>query len=469
MNSSLHNRRGFLGRMGAASLLPAAAREPLWAGLTKGFEDVATRRFRKHIGVARETILAELQPTASQLEHGLTLHRESIVCDLYGGSNPVHLWGFYSQNMKEWILQKLSQEEDRAKKRELLRTLRYQIQKWRALESVHDPGFQANHRLAWDTAQIDLGLADVGYTSEGGSDRGSIEYLASATYSFDNLEYLEKFRRCEDLPRLKKEGKHAVIWHIGRPDSCFAGPHIEDPIRSLDLFYAFGVRHCQLTNSRKNQIGCSHYQEVDTGITETGRAVIQRMNQLGMMIDLSHSGYKTTLEAIKASEEPVLISHTACRSLAEGGKSQYRNATDEAIRAVADKSGMIGIVTVANLLGDYGVNTFLRHLDYAVKLVGVDHVGIASDQGPMGRSVEPPRIRDIGRPSRFSATGLKGTETYWKWETEPRALNLTTAPYITVGLVVRGYSDDDIRKLIGGNFIRVASTIMAKSPRGRLI
>ena len=171
MNTSLHNRRRFLGRMGAASLLPAAASEPLWAGLTKGFEEVTTRRFRKHIGVAREAILAELRPTASQLEHGLRLHRDSIVCDLYGGSHPVHLWGFYSQSMKEWALQRLSQEEDRAKRRELLRTLRPQIRKWRALESVHDPGFKANHRLAWDTAQIDLGLADVGSAPEGGSDR----------------------------------------------------------------------------------------------------------------------------------------------------------------------------------------------------------------------------------------------------------------------------------------------------------
>ena len=469
MSSSPHNRRNFLGKMGAASLLPGVASEPAWAELAKEFADVATLRFRKHIEAAREAILAELQPTGSQLEHGLALHRDSIVCDLYGGSHPVHLWGFYSRSMKEWALQKLSQKGNREKKRELLRSLRPQIQRWRALESVHDPGFKANHRLVWDMAQIDLGLADVGWAPEGGTDQTSIEHVAGATYSFDNLEYLEKFRRCEDIPGLKKEGKHAVIWHIGRPDACFAGPHIEDPIKSLDLFYGFGVRHCQLTNSRKNQIGSSHYQEVDTGITELGRAVIQRMNELGMIIDLSHSGYKTTLDAIQASQEPVLISHTACRSLAVGGKSKYRNATDEAIKGVADKGGMIGIITVANLLGGYGVETFYRHLDYAVKLVGVDHVGIASDQGPMGRSVEPPEMVEIQRPTQFLAKGLKGTQAYWKWETEPRALNLTTAPYITVGLVARGYSDDDIRKIIGGNFIRVATAIMDKSPRGRLI
>ena len=414
-------------------------------------------------------MLAEIQPTQSQLERGLELHGDSIVCDLYGGSNPIHLWGFYSESMKRWALEKISQEPDRNKKKELLRTLRPQIQKWRALESVYDPGFQANHRLAWNTSQVDLGLADVAWAPEGGTDQNSLEYLATATFSFDNLDYLEKFRRCEDIPKLKKEGKHAVIWHIGRPDSCFAGPHIEDPIKSLDLFYALGVRHCQLTNSHKNKIGCSHYQEVDEGLTETGRAVIRRMNQLGMMIDLSHSGHRTTLDSIRASEEPVLISHTACRSLSEGGKSKYRNATDEAIRSVAEKDGMIGIVTVANLLGGYGFETFYRHLEYAIKLIGVDRVGIASDQGPMGRSVEAPEIVEIGLPSEFLTTGLKGTKAYWKWDTEPRALNLTTAPYITVGLVAKGHSDDEVKKLIGGNFIRVASAIMDKRPRGRLI
>ena len=203
---------------------------------------------------------------------------------------------------------------------------------------------------------------------------------------------------------------------------------------------------------------------MDTGITELGRAVIQRMNELGMIIDLSHSGYKTTLDAIQASQEPVLISHTACRSLAVGGKSKYRNATDEAIKGVADKGGMIGIITVANLLGGYGVETFYRHKTGRSRSRGY-RIRSGSD-GKIGGAAE---MVEIQRPTQFLAKGLKGTQAYWKWETEPRALNLTTAPYITVGLVARGYSDDDIRKIIGGNFIRVATAIMDKSPRGRLI
>ena len=467
---SATDRRRFLVQMGALSLLTEGpVGSPQAKAAAKEYADLATQRFRKHIEGARKAILEELKPTPAQLERGLELHRESMVCDLYGGSNPVHVTGFYSESMKAWALEVLDREPDPERKQELFRsTVRPQIQKWRALEVVHDPGFRANHRLAWETAQIDLGLADVAWAPEGEGDRGSLEYLASEAYAFDHLDYLEKFLRIEDLQGFKQAGKHAVIWHLGRPDACFAGPHIKDPIRSLDLYYGFGVRHCQLTNSTRNQLGTSHYQEVDTGLTEMGEAVIRRMNQLGIMVDLSHSGTRTTLDAIRASQEPVLISHTACRALSRGGKSPNRNATDEAIRSVAERGGMIGIITVPNLLGGFGAETVYRHLDHAVKLVGVDHVGLASDQGPMGRAVQAPEIVKILKPRKFLATGFKGTRAYWEWETGPRPLSWVNAPYLTVGLVVRGYSDDDIRKIIGGNFLRVAGTILDKQPRGRL-
>jgi membrane dipeptidase len=456
--------------MGALSLLAQGpGGSPQAKAAAKEYADLATRRFRRHIEGARKAILEELKPTPAQLERGLELHRESMVCDLYGGSNPVHVTGFYSESMKAWALEVLDREPDPERKQKLFRsTVRPQIQKWRALEVVHDPGFRANHRLAWESAQIDLGLADVAWAPEGEGDRGSLEYLASEAYAFDHLDYLEKFLRIKDLQEFKRAGKHAIIWHVGRPDACFAGPHIKDPIRSLDLYYGFGVRHCQLTNSTRNQVGTSHYQEVDTGLTEMGEAVIRRMNQLGIMVDLSHSGTRTTLDAIRASQEPVLISHTACRALSRGGKSPNRNATDEAIRNVADKGGMIGIITVPNLLGGFGAETVYRHLDHAVKLVGVDHIGLASDQGPMGRAVQAPEIVKILKPRKFLATGFKGTRAYWEWETGPRPLSWVNAPYLTVGLVVRGYSDDDIRKIIGGNFLRVAGTILDKQPRGRL-
>ncbi len=470
MSHSRQSRRTFLGGMGAAGLSPAwAATIPSAAAAAKQPAQTASPRLKEYIEGAKRAILDELNPTRSQLERGLELHRNSVVCDLYGGANANHLWGFYSERMKRWALEQLEHEQDPDRKEKLLRSVRAQLQKWRALEAVQDAQVRANHRFAWDASGIDLGLNDIAWAPEGEDDRFAIEQISRGAYIFDHYEHVEKFLHMGDVSRWKKEAKHGIVWHIGRPDACFAGPHVNDPIKNLDLFYGFGVRHCQLTNSTKNQVGCSHNQEVDTGLTDVGRVVVKRMNELGIIIDLSHSGYTTVLDAIKASDDPVVISHTACRSLAEGGKSKYRNATDEAIKGVADKGGMIGIITVPNLLGGYGTQTFYEHLNYAVKLVGVDHVGIGSDQGAMGRSVEPPELVAIQKPRKFRSSGLKGTKAYWKWETEPNSLSWTNAPYLTVGLVVRGYSDDDIRKIIGGNYMRVAHTIVNKRPRGALI
>ena len=76
------------------------------------------------------------------------------------------------------------------------------------------------------------------------------------------------------------------MWHCDRPDACFAGPHVKDPVKNVGLFYGFGIRSTQLTNSTKNQIGYSHAQETDRGLTDVGRAVVKRMNELGVIIDL---------------------------------------------------------------------------------------------------------------------------------------------------------------------------------------
>ena len=166
---SATDRRRFLAQMGALSLLSQGpGGSPQAKAAAKEYAGLATRRFRKHIDGARKAILDEIKPTPAQLERGLELHRESIVCDLYGGTNPVHVTGFYSESMKAWALDVLDREPDPERKRNCsCSPFGRKIQKWRALEVVHDPGFQANHRLAWETSQVDLGLADVAWAPEG--------------------------------------------------------------------------------------------------------------------------------------------------------------------------------------------------------------------------------------------------------------------------------------------------------------
>ena len=448
----------------AGSSCPASA-----AAKRKQTSPEPSRRRREYIERAKQAILHELKPTNAQIERGLELHHNTVVCDLYGGVPTNVSWALSSESMRKWAIHRLSEAKDADQKRKMVPSIVRELVQWMALEAVHDPVMEAEHSAFWAAARIDVGLDDVAWAPEGGDERFSLEQISRATYIYDHYEHLQKLLHSDDLPQHKREGKHLVLWHIGRPDACFAGPHVKDSIKNLDLFYGWGVRHCQLTNSTRNQVGCSHYQDRDTGLTDVGRAVIHRMNGLGMFVDLSHSGHRTTLDAIHASNEPVVISHTACRSVAVGGKSKYRNATDEAIKAVAEKGGMIGICSMPNLLGGYGVEPFLRHIDHAVKLVGADHVGIGSDLGGMGVANQPPELLEASKPGKFLPQGLKGTEGHWKWDTEPNALSWTNAPYLTVALVCQGYSDEEVRKIIGGSFLRVVSAVLDKRPRGVLI
>ena len=410
-----------------------------------------------------------MKPTKAQIGRGLELHRNTIVCDLHGQVHTTHIAGLYSDRMKQYALDRLSQEKGPDRRRKLVGTIGQELQKWRALEIVSDPTVQANHRALWEAGAVDVGVDIVPWAPEGGDDQFCLEQIARGTYIYDNYDHLHKLVRAEHIPEVKKQGKRAVLWHCDRPDACFAGPHVKDSVKNIGLFHGFGIRATQLTNSTKNQIGYSHYQEADRGLTDVGQAVVKRMNELGMMIDLAHCGYRTTLDTIKTSDDPVTITHTACRTLAEGGKSKYRNVTDEALKAIANKGGMVGIIKVPNLLGGMGLEHFYKHIDYVVKLVGADYVGIGSDNGGMSVAYEPPKLTAARKPARFLPSGLKGTAAYWRYDVEPTSWSWTNGPYFTVGLVCQGYSDDQIRKIIGGNFLRVASAVLDKSPRGILM
>ena len=260
-----------------------------------------SRRSREYIERAKQAILHELKPTNAQIERGLELHHNTVVCDLYGGVPTNVNWALYSESMRQWAVRRLEEAQDADQKRKMVPSIRQELLQWMALEAVQDPAVEAEHRALWAASQIDVGLDFVGWAPEGGDDRFAFEQMSRATYIYDHYEHLQKLLHSEDLPRHKRQGKHVVVWHIGRPDACFAGPHVKDPVKNLDLFLGWGVRHCQLTNSSKNQVGCSHYQDLDTGLTDVGRTVIHRMNELGMFVDLSHSGHKTTLDAINAS------------------------------------------------------------------------------------------------------------------------------------------------------------------------
>jgi membrane dipeptidase len=220
----------------------------------------------------------------------------------------------------------------------------------------------------------------------------------------------------------------------------------------VDLFYALGQRVSQLTYNGKNRLGCGAFEDIDTGLTAYGAEIIKRMNHVGMGVDVSHCNDKTTLDAITVAEKPVLITHGACRSLAKG---VARAKTDEAIKAMAKTGGVIGIPILRFMVREkepVTIDHFLNHIDHVAQLVGIEHVGIGSDQGLY--------TEDYGSEAWRKARLENAPAKYQCHTNEDYLLTIEglNHPYrtydIAEGLIKRGYTNEHIKMVLGENFKR---------------
>ena len=222
-----------------------------------------------------------------------------------------------------------------------------------------------------------------------------------------------------------------------------------------------------MTYQRRNMIGDGCGEKNDAGLSDFGRAAIAEMNRVGVIVDVAHCGWKTSLEAAKASERPMVASHTGCVAL----HKHYRNKPDDVMEAIADTGGVVGIVAQGGYLGGRcNICSFLDHIDYVAKKYGVDHVSIGTDVAYKSRNaraeeakiVEHPKYREDFRslwpPNSSVSKPPRPKSSKKPKRTGPPVgtLSWTNWPMFTVGLVQRGYSDDDVRKIIGGNMLRVA-------------
>ena len=234
---------------------------------------------------------------------------------------------------------------------------------------------------------------------------------------------------------------------------------IEDELSYLRTFYRLGVRIMQLAYNEQVFVGTGCCELKDGGLTFFGKEVVEEMNRLGMLIDLSHCGPQTTLDGIEYSKAPVAITHANARALCD----TPRNKTDEAIKACAERGGVIGAtampLAVKRDKPNLTIEDFLSHIDYMVKLVGVDHVGIgldagikSRDEGNLGRKSSFYRMPKL-RPDIFGPpTGLKPPM--------PKGLERhTDVPNITKGLLTHGYSRDEVKKILGENFLRLIKQV----------
>ena len=223
-------------------------------------------------------------------------------------------------------------------------------------------------------------------------------------------------------------------------------------VDDVDVFHGLGQRVSQLTYNSRNLIGSGSTERSDGGLSDYGVSVVERMNEVGMAIDTSHCGDRTTLDAFEASKQPVLITHGNCRALAE----HPRCKTDEAIRKMAATGGVMGITGVRMFVRTEEPTTVehvLDHFDHVRDLVGVEHLGLGSDIDLDGYDDMPEEQYQQLR------AGYKGSYAFREKIDVDALAHPKRAFTLAEGLIRRGYADADIEGVLGGNFQRVLSEI----------
>ncbi len=226
----------------------------------------------------------------------------------------------------------------------------------------------------------------------------------------------------------------------------------------IDLYYGLGQRVSQLTFNSRNLIGNGATERVDGGLSDYGVAVVERMNRIGMAIDLSHCGDRTTLDALEFSKKPVIFTHAVTRSLNPG---HPRTKSDEMIRKMAATGGVIGIGFLRVFVRDREPTTIehaLDHFDHVIKLVGIEHIAVGSDISLYGYDALPRELVEA------SKANLKPGAYKFREKDDVEGLNHPLRLYdLTEGLIRRGYSDENIRLILGGNAKRALTAAWSTS------
>ncbi|MEO5966468.1 MAG: membrane dipeptidase [Candidatus Limnocylindrales bacterium] len=261
--------------------------------------------------------------------------------------------------------------------------------------------------------------------------------------------------RAETLAGIRDAFANGQVALIGALE---AATPIENELDRLDVLYGLGIRMLGVTYSEANALGSGCRETLDGGLSGFGRRAVERMNRLGILIDVSHAGDRTSLDTIRLSNAPVCISHSGSRELWPISKCK----PDEVIRACAERGGVIGIEAAPGTtmvkpdLEEASIETFMRHFEYCVDLVGIDGVTFGPD------TFFGDHAGTYGTPQ--GALLASGDSEYDSVVPEHVVglENIGDFPNIVRWLVKHGYSDDDIAKVIGGNTLRVLEQAWAR-------
>ena len=253
-----------------------------------------------------------------------------------------------------------------------------------------------------------------------------------------------------DIKRAKANGQIAFI------ASLEAATPIENEVDRLDILYGLGIRSSGIAYSEANTLGSGLRESRDGGLTEFGRQAVQRMNKLGIAIDISHSGDQTSMDTIEVSDKPIFITHAGARAL----WNTKRMKPDEVIKACAAKGGVIAIeaaphTTLTKKHPKHNLDGFMEHFEYCAQLVGIDHVAFGPDT-LFGDHVGLHHYF----AKQLSIKAAHGQQEFEEVEFVDGIENPAEAfPNIVRWMVKHAYSDGDIAKAIGGNIMRVLDQV----------
>lgn len=393
----------------------------------------------ERIEANRDVALQILKPSRRDLEYGLELHRRSLVFDAYGFAPRAAVDGDF---IRERLEQGASDIE--------LQDLREDMGMTR---SAVDQAERRELIQAWNASGVTCIFQNCG--EEGNDPLRLMKRLARFTYLCDHSrDVLRRAVRPEDVEAAKREGLGCLYFTGNGVPLTQAWVSVPDELRYVRVFYQLGIRMMHVTYNRRNPLGDGCAETANGGLSDFGRAAIEEMNRVGVIVDVAHSGWQTSLEAARRSSKPMVASHSTCAALAE----HIRSKPDNVIRAIADTEGYIGICCISRFLGHSGdIGALIDHIDYAAKKFGADHVAIGTDVAYASRNSERenqkiPRQR--ATRTRFAA--LWPPDDFQTTNAMRESLAWTNWPLFTVGLVQRGYNDEEIQKILGGNVLRVA-------------
>lgn len=320
------------------------------------------------------------------------------------------------------------------------------------LQFMEDPELYKECLEAWEASGVDALMANSGV--ECNEIPELIKRLSRRIALPDR--YPELYMRSvkpADFLEAKKQKKIGLCFSTNGVPISYPVT-IEESLAHIAVFYQFGVRMMHFTYNRRNLLGDGCCENNDGGLSDFGRRAVQEMNAQGVIIDIAHSGERTSYEAAELSRKPVMASHTVMKNLS----GHHRGKSDEVCRLIASKGGLIGICAYSQFLRGTGdICEMLRHIDYAVEHFGADHVAIGTDQTYTCGTYRKGE-RAVQSRGRYENLGKQMDPPFESTEEMRLSLAWTNFPLLTAGMLQHGHSEEDIRKVLGLNVLRVLET-----------